>query len=99
MPYIKTEKREVLNPSINELLNALRELESDDPENSMAGNLNYVFTRLLDRAYTAPRYDDINEAVGVLECCKLELYRRLAVPYENQKAHDNGDAYDNNQGM
>lgn len=93
MPYIISEKREVLNPAIDEMLNALRELECDDAGNSMAGNLNYVFTRLLDRAYTAPRYDDINEAIGVLECCKLELYRRLAVPYEENKRFYNGDAY------
>lgn len=93
MPYINPLKREVLDPAVDELLNSLRELESDDPENSMAGNLNYIFTRLLDRAYTAPRYDDINEAVGVLECCKLELYRRLAVPYEENKRFYNGDAY------
>lgn len=93
MPYINPSKREVLDPTIGEMLNALRELESDDPENSMAGNLNYIFTRLLDRAYTAPRYNDINEAIGVLECCKLELYRRLAVPYEENKRFVNGDAY------
>lgn len=93
MPYIKSEKREVLNPAIDEMLNALRELESDDPQNSMAGNLNFVFTRLLDKAYSSPRYDDINEAIGVLECCKLELYRRLAVPYEDQKRYENDDVY------
>lgn len=93
MPYINPLKREVLDPVVDELLNSLRELESDDPVNSMAGNLNYVFTRLLNRVYSTPRYDDINEAVGVLECCKLELYRRLAVPYEENKRFYNGDAY------
>lgn len=97
MPYIKQYKREVLDPAIDELLNALRELESDDPTNSMAGNLNYVFTRLINRVYSTPRYDDINEAVGVLECCKQELYRRVAAPYEDQKRFDNGDTYESIQ--
>lgn len=93
MPYIIQDKRDVLDPQIEELLNGLRELESDDPSNSMAGNLNYIFTKLLI-AVSSKKYDDINEAVGVLECCKLELYRRFAAPYENQKAHDNGDVYE-----
>ena len=31
--------------------------------------------------------------VGVLECAKLELYRRLAAPYEDLKIEDNGDVY------
>ena len=61
MPYILPSKRDVLDPAIDELLNSLRELESDDPQNSMAGNLNYVLTRLLDRVYSTPRYDEIND--------------------------------------
>lgn len=89
MPYIKTEKRHVLNPAIEEIVNVLRELESDDPSNSMAGNLNYIFTMLL-RAVTSTKYDEINEAIGVLECCKLELYRKLAAPYEDQKEYEAG---------
>jgi hypothetical protein len=38
-------------------------------------------------------YAEINEVVGVLECCKLELYRRLAAPYEDTKIKENGDVY------
>lgn len=94
MPYIIPDKRALLDGPIAEVLNALRELECDDPGNSTAGNLNYVFTRVLDSVYNTPRYNDINESIGVLECCKLELYRRIAVPYEIQKCHDNGDAYE-----
>ena len=30
------------------------------------------------------RYAHLNEVVGVLECAKLELYRRVASPYEDQ---------------
>lgn len=90
MPYIAQEKRDHLDPHITSLINALRELESDDPANTHSGNLNYVITRLLRASY-ARRYADINEAIGVLECAKLELYRRLAAPYEDQKAFENGD--------
>ena len=93
MPYIKGDKRECLSVAIEESLTALRELESDDPDNSMAGNINYLFTSILNKVYTSNRYDEINEAVGVLECCKLELYRRVAAPYEDRKCIENGDAY------
>ena len=45
------------------------------------GELNYAITRLVD-AYLVEkgdvRYAYLNEAVGALECAKLELYRRLA---------------------
>lgn len=35
-------------------------------------------------------YDDV---AGALECCKLEFYRRVAVPYEEAKIKLNGDCY------
>jgi hypothetical protein len=39
-------------------------------------------------------YTRINAAVGALECAKLELYRRVATPYERGKEVANGDVYD-----
>lgn len=54
------------------------------PEN--AGELNYVITRCVDEYLIQKdslRYANINEVIGVLECAKLELYRRIAVPYED----------------
>lgn len=89
MPYIVQDKRNHLDPHIDALLNALRELESDDPANSHAGNLNYAITRLLRGSYS-PRYAEINDAVGVLECVKQEFYRKFAAPYEDQKEFENG---------
>ena len=38
-------------------------------------------------------YTNINEVIGVLECAKLELYRRVAAPYEDEKIEQNGDVY------
>lgn len=61
-----------------------------------AGELNYVLTRLVDdylRARGPLRYAHLNEVVGVLECAKLELYRRLAGPYEDRKRAEAGDVY------
>ena len=91
MPYIKQTKREVLDPIIDPVLNALRELESDDPSNNTEGNINYIFTRILHRVYPGKSYREVNDAVGILECCKQEYYHRIAVPLERQKAFENGD--------
>ena len=38
-------------------------------------------------------YSRINELIGVLECAKIELYRRIAAPYEDDKSRINGDVY------
>jgi hypothetical protein len=60
------------------------------------GQLNYALT-MECRNYIERNgglsYRAISEAIGALECCKLELYRRLAAPYEDQKIYDNGDVY------
>ncbi len=60
------------------------------------GNLNYVITQIIDgylQRLPKVNYEAINMAIGVLECAKLELYRRIASPYEDQKLHENGDVY------
>jgi len=61
-----------------------------------AGELNYAITRIVD-AYLIQRggirYGHLNEVIGVLECAKLELYRRLAAPYEDLKREESGDVY------
>lgn len=61
-----------------------------------AGELNYAITRLVDDYLARKggiRYAHLNEVVGVLECAKLELYRRLAAPYEDRKIEESGDVY------
>ena len=65
-----------------------------------AGELNYAVTRFVDDYLERMaerdgrlRYAHLNEAIGVLECAKLELYRRLAAPYEDGKIDENGDVY------
>lgn len=60
------------------------------------GELNYVITKLIDQYLKEEglRYANINEVIGVLECAKLELYRRIAGPYEDKKIISNGDVYD-----
>lgn len=59
------------------------------------GELNYVVTRACDAFLmrTGVSYTNINQVIGVLECAKMELYRRIAAPYEDRKARDNGEVY------
>lgn len=65
------------------------------------GELNYALTKIVD-AYLCRlrdsqgrvRYAHLNEAMGVVECVKQELYRRVAAPYEDQKIDEAGDVYD-----
>ena len=67
------------------------------PETS--GELNYAITTLIldylgiEEADHSLRYSDYNTVIGVLECCKLEVVRRLLVPYEEMKCKLNGDVY------
>ncbi len=60
------------------------------------GELNYAITRLVDDYLIQRggiRYAHLNEVIGALECVKLELYRRVAAPYEDQKLNETGDVY------
>lgn len=60
------------------------------------GELNYKITQLLDNyiaRHGGVKYQLINDVLGVLECAKLELYRRIAAPYEDKKIQENGDVY------
>ena len=87
MPYIPQNDRD----------NAQVKLSDDNliftPEN--AGELNYIVTKFIDNYLEkhGVRYRHINEMIGALECCKLELYRRIASPYEDVVMRKNGDAY------
>lgn len=86
MPYILQENREQLDQYIDALIVAIK------TQSGRAGNLNYSISRLISALYDT-RYSEINEAVGVLACVQQEYYRRVAAPYEDQKAFENGDVF------
>ncbi len=100
MPYIIPEDRQdFYNDFVEKLIKQLIKNSVDNgkiPDSGdgtpMSGDVNYCITRIVNSLCPQPRcYDDINTAIGVLECAKLELYRRVAVPYENLKKTQNGD--------
>ena len=79
MPYIDKERRKWLEEHVMQ----------------SSGELNYNIT-MVCKEYLEENhlsYKTINEIVGALECAKLEFYRRIAVPYEEQKIKENGDVY------
>jgi hypothetical protein len=59
------------------------------------GELNYLITKLVDSflIMSGVSYTSINAAIGALECAKLELYRKVASPYEDKKERANGTVY------
>ena len=82
MPYIALGRREALEPTSVDV--------AESP-----GELNYQITRLLVE-YTenhGASYGVMNSLVGVLECAKLELYRRVIALYEEVKMNESGDVY------
>lgn len=82
MPYIDQASRERLS-------------SGERPEN--AGELNYAITKIVEDYLLRKggvRYAHLNEAIGALECAKLELYRRLVAPYEDVKIAQTGDVFD-----
>lgn len=90
MPYIKEEKREELDPCIDNLIRCL-DPEKDLIIDNILGNINYTFSRILGGLMGTPSYDKIAMITGVLENIKQEFYRRVAEPYEDKKILENGD--------
>ena len=59
------------------------------------GELNYAITKLCNEFFkiTEEDYAARNGIIGVLECAKLEFYRRAVVSYEDRKIKMHGDVY------
>ena len=103
MPYIKKEQRELIDGSsdftmrtgLDAFLYKLDVIRESATQSHLAynpGTLNYIITRLVHWWLgDNPNYEKYNAAIGVLECAKLELYRRKVSPYEDEKINENGD--------
>lgn len=82
MPYIEKNRAE---------LDRLAEIAASEAFSD--GQMNYLITRIVNIHYGLKdaNYEQIQKATGLLECVKLELYRRKAAPYEDRKIAQNGD--------
>lgn len=96
MPYIKSDKRNEVSTQLGYLIDAVVAASGKDVL-ALPGILNYCITVLVKNAYqhvtgrTKLSYSDHNSAIGMLECAKLEFYRRQTAPYEDEKIKENGD--------
>jgi hypothetical protein len=90
MPYIPQNRRDEIH---NELIDDENGGLNWTPQN--AGDLNFLVTCFIDNFIIehGVRYANVNEMIGALECCKLELYRILIAPYEDVKINENGGVY------
>ena len=82
MPYIKKEKQKNIDDALDHVI-----LDNLDD-----GELNYTITKLchwfiLDHGLS---YFSLVRVMGCLICVIFELYRMVAVPYENRKRMKNG---------
>jgi len=93
MPYIKDLDRLKYDSAITEIVNELNKQGQDGLY--PVGDLNYLLSAIINQTLTRQgvRYQNLNALIGVLECAKLELYRRVAAPYEDLKIMENGDVY------
>ena len=90
MPYINQDRRDNLQEALEELVEKLNSLYGG----CFPGDLNYSISfLLLETLVRQTNYSNINNAIGMLECVKQELYRRVAGPYEDIKAKENGDIF------
>ena len=83
MPYVKPERREILDTYIHNLSRCVR----DD------GELNYCITRLVLRflKHIGLNYANLARVVGTLKLVSTELERRVIGPYEDRKKSESGD--------
>jgi hypothetical protein len=88
MPYIPQDERKELDDLAGALTTQLR-------NGNFRGRLNYFISSVAQGLIEANgvSYSFLNDFIGVLECVKLELYRRVAAPYEDEKMGQNGDVF------
>ncbi len=89
MPYIPEKDREALDYAIFDITARIL------AEEGTAGRMNYCISSMINMMIEKKglSYSNLNEIVGALECIKMELYRRVAAPYEDIKIQENGDVY------
>ena len=83
MPYIKESRK-------SDFSFLIREIVGRKPS---SGDLNYIISKIFQELVieSGQSYELYNSLIGVLECAKLELYRRKVSLYEDEKIKINGD--------
>lgn len=85
MPYTKQADRVVYVPLIKQAVYLL------ENSGNKTGDINFLFSSILTKMFkNEERYENANKLIGVLECIKLELYRKHIAGYEDLKEKENG---------
>ena len=73
MPYIPQKRRDIIDRDLTD--------QGTTWKPSNAGDLNYLVSAFIDNYLVEKgvRYAHINEMIGALECCKIELYRKIGI--------------------
>jgi hypothetical protein len=98
MPYIQQCDREKFEVDINSTDYAVglrTKMEKCVAGINDVGELNYFITCICQEYIkkNGLRYKYLNDVIGVLECLKLELYRKIGGPYEDIAIAKNGDVH------
>ena len=86
MPYIDPKARQLMDDDIQMLRTWIKS----------PGQLNYAISKLIHlylqegEVNYEINYASLNEVIGVLECAKLELYRKVVSKYEDKMKWSNG---------
>jgi hypothetical protein len=94
MPYISQKDRLFLDEYIDQFLYNINTIYKDTTFYNKGGLANYIITRILTNFLKCGNkwsYTKLSQIVGTLECAKMEIYRKLISPYEDQKISENGD--------
>lgn len=94
MPYITEGSRQKFDPLIDRLSEEIV-AETAEDQLAFAGFLNYVCTRTILKVvklrFGKMRYWVLAIITGVLINIILEIYRRVGIPYEEDKIKESGD--------
>jgi hypothetical protein len=92
MPYIDGNQRALIETPLSMVI---AHITIQEKEKDRVGMVNYTISAMMNEILKTDgiSYHTINGLIGVLECAKLELYRRVASPYEDEKIQSNGDVY------
>ena len=80
MPYIKPEKRKIMDKVVDAMIDAGVEVN---------GDLNYILCSFA--SLKTPSYKNYKNFIGELNEAAAEIRRRLLAPYEDKKLEENGD--------
>lgn len=93
MPYINQEARQELDEAIETMVEFITHGNdlSDYELLQIAGELNYIFSRIIAGCMGKVSYSKIAIITGLMENMKQEFYRRIASTHEDRAILNNGD--------